>query len=87
MVSEGVPVQFIVLSDVNATWFNSYVSVPTFHEPAPGRPAWQLMQPLAGKHDTFVFDASGARTLFWDVNVESFADWATDIRAAVEAAR
>jgi hypothetical protein len=76
-----------VLGDVNATDFNSIVSVPVFREPAPGRPAWAQMEPGAGKHDTFVFDASGARTLAWDANVEDFGMWSTDIRAAVEAAR
>jgi hypothetical protein len=82
-----VPVQFTVLSDVNATDFNSRVSVPVFRESAPGRPAWGLMQPGAVKHDTFVFDTTGARTLFWDTSAENFADWAAEIRAAVEAAR
>ena len=82
-----MPVQFTVLSDVNATDFNGRVSVPVFRESAPGLPAWALMQPGAVKHDTFVFDTTGTRTLFWDASAESFDAWAADIRAAVEAAR
>ncbi|MBA2540639.1 MAG: hypothetical protein H0V17_13460 [Deltaproteobacteria bacterium] len=79
--------QFAVLSDVNATDFNSIVSVPVFREPAPGRPAWVQMQAGAQKHDTFVFDASGARVLAWDASAEDLSMWSADIRAAVEAAR
>lgn len=80
-------VQFVVLSDVNATDFTSRTTVPIFRDPTSGRPTWAQMQPGAVKHDTFVFDAQGVRTLFWDTSSEDFSQWSTDIRAAVEAAR
>jgi hypothetical protein len=80
-------VQFIVLSDVNANDYATRVSVPIFREPTAGRPAWAQMQPGAVKHDTFVYNKLGERTLFWDTSSEVFSEWSTDIRAAVEAAR
>lgn len=80
-------VQFVVLSDVNATDFSTRLSVPIFLDPVGGRPAWLEMQAGAVKHDTFVFDAAGVRTLFWDTSSEDLGAWTVDIRAAVEAAR
>ncbi|MDB4962393.1 MAG: hypothetical protein JWP01_2392 [Myxococcales bacterium] len=77
--------QFVVLSDQNATDFSSLVTMPIFRDPSPGRAAWEEMQPGAVKHDTFVFDKSGVRTLFWDASSESFNQLEPDIRAAVEA--
>ena len=87
LVQQGIPVQFVVLSDVNATDFNSIVSVPVFRDPEPGRPAWVEMRPEAAKEDSYVFDATGTRTFVWDAAHESFAAWSADLRAAVEAAR
>lgn len=74
-----------MLSDVNATDFVNRVSVPIFRDPVGGRPAWREMTPSPAKHDTFVFDATGTRTLFWDTSSEDFAQWSANIRAAVEA--
>ncbi|MBP6632047.1 MAG: hypothetical protein KBG28_00370 [Kofleriaceae bacterium] len=85
MLAEGEPVQFVVLSDVNATDFVGRTSVPIFRDPSGARVAWAEMEPGAVKHDTFVFDQAGVRRRFWDASSESFAAWATDIRAEVEA--
>jgi hypothetical protein len=84
-VAAGKQVQFVVLSDANATDFNNYVSVPIFKDPVGGRPSWLAMEPGAVKHDTFVFDTTGKRTYFWDVSANSFSAWKNDIRAAVNA--
>lgn len=78
--------QFVVLSDANATDYINRVSVPIFRDAAGGLPAWREMKPDAAKHDTFVFDTAGALVLSWDVGSEQFTEWAADIRAAVEAA-
>jgi hypothetical protein len=84
MATEGYDVQFVVLSDVNATDFTTSVSVPIFRDPSGLRAAWTEMEPGAVKHDTFVFGRDGARTLFWDASANSLSAWAADIRAAVE---
>ena len=75
----------MVLSDVNATDFVGRTAVPIFRDPSPGRAAWSMMEPGAVKHDTFVFDRAGSRTLFWDASSKNLATWSADIRAAVEA--
>jgi hypothetical protein len=85
LVAEGYPVQFVALSDQNATDFASRVSMPIFRDPSPGRAAWVEMQAGAVKHDTFVFDKSGVRTLFWDASASNFNELSSDLRAAVEA--
>jgi hypothetical protein len=85
MTAEGYDVQFVVLSDVNATDFTTLVSVPIFRDPSGPRAAWAEMEPGAVKHDTFVFGRDGVRTFFWDASTRSFSAWATDLRAAVEA--
>lgn len=85
LVGEGYAVQFVVLSDVNATDFVGRTDVPIFRDPAPGRPTWGQMEPGAVKHDTFVFSKAGVRTLFWDTSSRNLASWSADIRAAVEA--
>ena len=85
MVAEAKPVQFVLLSDVNAADFKTLASVPIFRDPSGARVAWAEMEPGAVKHDTFVFDQAGVRRRFWDASSESFAAWATDIRAEVEA--
>ena len=77
--------QFVVLSDANATDFNSIVKVPVFTDPGAGQPAWNEMEPGAVKHDTFVFSRAGVRTLVWDASSRSFNAWGADIRAAVVA--
>lgn len=74
----------MVLSDVNATDFVGRTAVPIFRDPSAGRTAWSMMDAGAVKHDTFVFDRSGSRTLFWDASSENLATWSADIRAAVE---
>jgi len=78
-------VQFVVLSDANATDFNSIVKVPVFSDPGAGRPAWSEMEPGAVKHDTFVFSRTGVRSFVWDASSHSFGAWGADIRAAVVA--
>lgn len=85
LVAEGYPVQFTLLSDVNASDFIPLASVPIFRDPTPGRAAWSEMAPGVVKHDTFVFSAAGQRTLFWDVRARDFSQWSADIRQAVEA--
>jgi len=59
--------------------------MPIFRDPSPGRAAWLEMQAGAVKHDTFVFDTSGVRTLFWDASSRNFNQLTSDLRAAVEA--
>ncbi len=85
MLAEGYRVQFVLLSDVNATDFISHASVPIFRDPSGLRTAWVEMEPGAVKHDTFVYSRTGERTLFWDAGTQSFGAWTADIRAAVEA--
>ncbi len=77
--------QFVVLSDANATDYVSRVSMPIFRDPSPGRAAWIAMEPGAVKHDTFVFDKTGGRSLFWDASARDFSRLSADLRAAVEA--
>ncbi len=77
--------QFVTLSDANASDFESRVSMPIFRDPTPGRAAWIEMQAGAVKHDTFVFNKSGVRTLFWDASARNFNALSADLRAAVEA--
>ncbi len=74
-----------MLSDTNATDFVGRTVAPIFRDSSQGRTAWGMMEPGAVKHDTFVYDKAGNRTLFWNVRVEEFANWSADIRAAVEA--
>jgi hypothetical protein len=85
LVADGYPVQFVVLSDVNASDFTSLLSVPLFRDPTGARAAWAEMEPGAVKHDTFVFAPSGDRTLFWDTSANDLGDWMSEIRAAVVA--
>ena len=85
LVAEGYPVQFVVLSDQNATDYADRVSMPIFRDPSPGRVAWIEMEASAVKHDTFVFDKAGARTLFWDASTRNLNQLSSDLRAAVEA--
>ena len=77
--------QFVVLSDQNATDFTTRATMPIFRDPSPGRAAWIEMQAGAVKHDTFVFNKSGVRTLFWDASTRNFNQLSADLRAAVEA--
>lgn len=77
--------QFVLLSDVNATDLVDRAAVPTFRDPSAGRMAWREMQADAAKHDTFVFSAAGLRTLFWDTSTRSLSQWSADIRQEVEA--
>jgi len=85
LLAEGFPVQFVVLADQNAIEFAGRVSFPIFRDATPGRTAWTEMETGAVKHDTFVFDKTGTRTLFWDASTKSFATLTADLRAAVEA--
>lgn len=84
-MTEGYPVQFVVLSDQNATDFVTRTSVPIFQDDGSGRPAWQAMEAGAQKHDTFVFSRAGVRTLYWDASEQTLSNFSTDIRTAVEA--
>ncbi len=74
-----------MLSDQNATDFASLVSMPIFRDPSPGRAAWNELQPSAVKHQTFVFNKLGVRTLFWNPAQRPFDQLSADIRGAVEA--
>jgi hypothetical protein len=85
MAAEGYDVQFVVLSDVNATDYATRVSVPIFRDPSGARAAWAEMEAGAVKHDTFVFGRDGVRTFVWDASARSFSSWGSDLRAAVEA--
>ena len=84
LVAEGYPVQFVLLSDVNAADFIGLASVPIFRDPSSTRRAWLEMTPDAVKHDTFVFSPAGLRTLFWDTSARNLSLWSSDIRAEVE---
>ena len=77
--------EFVALSDANGTDFATRVSFPIFRDSSVGRIAWTEMQAGAVKHDTFVFDKTGTRTLFWDASTRNFANLNADLRAAVEA--
>lgn len=77
--------QFVILSDVNATDFIGRAAAPIFRDPSAGRVAWREMEAGAVKHDTFVFSAAGIRALFWDASAQSLGQWSADIRQAVEA--
>jgi hypothetical protein len=85
LVAEGYPVQFVALSDQNATDFVGRTSVPIFRDPSGTRVAWSEMQNGAVKHDTFVFARDGVRVLFWDTSEQNLGMWDANIRAAVVA--
>jgi hypothetical protein len=85
MAGEGYDVQFVAVSDQNADDFVERTTLPIFEESTAGRPAWNLMEPNARKHDTFVYSRTGERVLFWDTSSNSLGSWTADIRAAVEA--
>lgn len=85
LVAEGYPVQFALLSDLNAADFVGRTAVPIFRDARAGSPSWQEMERGAVKHDTFVYSRTGERVLFWDASARSFGQWSADLRAAVEA--
>lgn len=58
--------QFVALSDANATDFVGRLTMPILRDPSAGRTAWKALAPDAFKHDTFVFDAQGKRVLYFD---------------------
>jgi hypothetical protein len=78
-------VQFVVLSDQNATDFTTRTTVPIFRDASAGRMAWQATQPGATKHDTFVYARTGERTFYWDASATQLSSFSAEIRAAVEA--
>jgi hypothetical protein len=84
LAGQGYDVQFVLLSDANATDFASRASVPIFRDPTGTRNAWQEMEPGAVKHDTFVFSRQGARTVYRPASA-GLSSWSADVRAAVEA--
>lgn len=76
--------QFVALSDANATDFVGRLSMPLLRDPSAGRQAWQAMEPGAFKHDTFVYDAAGKRVLYWDAGGGLDASgWRSAVGAAV----
>jgi len=77
--SEGRSVQFVVLSDGNASDFVSRISVPIFRDP--NRDGWRAFRADVVKHDTFVFDAQGKLVLTW--RVASGTSFSPSIGAAV----
>ncbi|MBT8492574.1 MAG: hypothetical protein KJO07_05905 [Deltaproteobacteria bacterium] len=85
LAGEGYDVQFVAVSNQNASDFVERTTLPIFQDDAPGRPAWNEMEDGARKHDTFVYSRTGERVLFWDASSNSLGSWSDDIRAAVEA--
>lgn len=85
LVAEGYPVQFTLLSDLNAADFVGRTAVPIFRDARAGAPSWQQMEPGAVKHDTFVYSRTKERVLFWDASARDFSQWSAEIRAAVVA--
>lgn len=85
MTAEGYDVQFALLGDSNASDFVNRSVLPLFRDPSAERAAWTAMEVAPAKQDTFVYDRSGVRTLFWEVSQQSLSQWPKDIRAAVEA--
>ncbi len=85
LVAEGYPVEFVVLSNANASDFISLTHRPIFKDGQAGQPAWQEMEPGAVKHDTFIYSKTGERLMFWDASSNSLGTWSADIRAAVVA--
>ena len=85
LAQEGHSVEFVVLSNENASDFVSRTQLRIFEDPDAGRPSWNEMEPNARKHDTFVYTSSGERALFWDASANNLGNWSADIRAAVEA--
>jgi hypothetical protein len=84
--AEGRDVEFVVLSDANASDFASRTRLRLFRDAEPGRPAWREMRPSPSKHDTFVFNAAGERTFFWQGSYTGDASrWTADIGQAVRA--
>ncbi len=86
--NEGRSVQFVAVSDSNASWFLSSppspaLTMPLFRDPSPSRTAWRELDPNAVKHDTVVFDANGQRVLTWKVSQNSLSQWRTAIGSAV----
>ena len=79
---EGRGVQFVVLSDSNATDFVGRSSAPLFKDPTAGRAAWRALDPSAVKHDTVVFDAQGRVVLYRRAS-SGLSTWRADIAAAV----
>jgi hypothetical protein len=76
----------VVISDANATDFVGRTPVPIFRDASAGLAAWREFEPAGvTKHDTFVYDRTGRRTLFWDAGTKNLANWAADMRVAVEA--
>jgi len=88
--SEGRTVQFVALSDSNASWFltsppSPALTMPLFRDPSPARTAWSQLEAGAVKHDTFVFDAAGQKVLSWKASARSVSQWRSDLGAAVRA--
>ncbi len=77
--------QFVVVSDSNASDFVSRVTMPIFRDPSAGRDAWFAFDPTALKHDTFIFDAQGQRVKTLKLNGGLAATWRSDVAAAVRA--
>ncbi len=78
--------QFVVLSDANASDFVPVLTMPLFRDPSPNRAAWLELDATAYKHDTFVFDAQGRRVLTLKLNGSlNPATWRSDVGAAVRA--
>jgi hypothetical protein len=86
LTAEGRDVEIVVLSDANAADFSSRTRLRLFRDGEPGRPAWREMRPTPSKHDTFVFNAAGERTYFWQGSYTGDATrWTADVGQAVRA--
>ncbi len=85
--AEGRSVQFVALSDSNASWFLSSpptpaLTMPLLRDPSPAREAWRALDGSAVKHDTFVFDADGQKVLSWKSS-RGVSQWRAEIGEAI----
>lgn len=80
--AEGRGVQFVVLSDSNATDFVGRLSAPILRDPTAQKAAWKALDPGAVKHDTVLFDAQGQVVLYRRA-ASGLTSWRADIAAAV----
>ena len=76
--------QFVALSDSNASDFVSRVTMPVLRDPSAARDAWRALDPSAQKHDTVLFDAQGRVVLYRRASA-GLSNWRADVGAAIRA--
>ncbi|MDP3154721.1 MAG: hypothetical protein Q8N23_18730 [Archangium sp.] len=74
--------QFVALSDSNASDFVGRLSAPILKDASAQRVAWKALDPAAVKHDTVVFNAQGQVVLYRRASA-GLGTWRADIAAAV----